>query len=87
MNTLAKNLTIGEQPEMLLLRSSFYDCDEGVLCLASMSHTHRGLCLVHFSHKAQTREGNLAGPLKKNYLDAMMRFMKAYEVLYGFDHM
>ena len=85
-NTLATNLTIGEQPEMLLLRSSFYDCDEGVLCLASMSHTHRGLCLAHFAHKAQTREGNLAGPSKKNYLDAMMRFLKAYEVLYGVDH-
>ena len=80
--------SLEETPDLFQLRSSFYDADEGVLCLASMSHTHRALCFAHFAHKALNKEQDavLTGGSKKNYLDAVMRFLKAYEVLYELEH-
>ena len=53
-----------------------------------MSHTHRALCFAHFAHKALNKEQDavLTGGSKKNYLDAVMRFLKAYAVLYDLEH-
>jgi hypothetical protein len=72
------------------LKSQFSTNDEGILCLASMTHKERGLTLAHYVNKSTTvKKGQafLKGCAKKNYLDAIQRFLKQFELFYGLDNL